>query len=209
MRNAQTYKLLDAAAVRAISSSTDATPIVVTTSTAHGLSTADLVQISGHTTNIAAYGLRKITKTGASAFSLQDPDTGNDIAGSGAGAGSGGVFSLAAKRVNVRDFRHVVLHFDTDGGGDAAFTVKLVGSALEDCPDFAAAQADDNQYDYIQMVDLEDGSAVDGDDGFVVATADDHRVFEANVNGLNWISVVPTAGSAGEITVTATAYENR
>lgn len=208
MRDEKFYTLLDAVAVRAITSSTDATPIVVTTSAAHGLSTGDVITIFGHTTNVAANGTYKITKVDADEFSLQTL-AGADVAGSGAGAGANGCFALAAKRPLVADFKHAVFSIDTDGGGDAAMTIKLVGSVSEECPDFAKAQSPSNSYDYIEMIDYEDGAAIDGDTGFVVATADDHRIFEANVNGLRWISVVPTAGTAGEVTVRARLFSDQ
>ena len=200
------YKVLDAAPVRAITSSTDATPIEVTTAASHGLLTGDLVSIFGHTTNVAANGTFKITKTAADKFTLQNLNTGANIAGSGAGAGSAGVFSPAAKRLFTQDFDVVSIGVDTDGGGDAAMTVKVVGSFAEDCPDFAAPQSASNQYDYLDCIDLEDASSIDGDVGFVVATADDHRHLEVNAQGLRWISVIPVAGTAGEITITARIF---
>lgn len=200
-RDSKLYTLLDAAPVRAITSSTDATPIVITTAAVHGKSSGDHVLIFGHTTNIAANGTYKITVVSTTKFSLQNIDSGADIAGSGAGAGANGSFCPAPKRVLLQDARHAVFSFDTDGGGDAAMTVKPVGAITDDCPDFAKAKGPSNSYEYIQMADYEDGSVADGDDGFVVASADDNRFYEANVNGLEWLSVVPTAGTAGEITV--------
>lgn len=73
----------------AIASSTDATPIVVTTSAAHGLKSGDMVRISGHATNVAANTDCIITVTDATHFELKDLSHAN-IAGSGSGAGSGG-----------------------------------------------------------------------------------------------------------------------
>lgn len=73
----------------AISSSTDATPIVVTTTGAHGLKTGDSIRIAGHATNVAANTDASITVTDSTHFSLDDLSHVN-IAGSGAGAGSGG-----------------------------------------------------------------------------------------------------------------------
>lgn len=73
----------------AIASSTDATPIVVATSSAHGLKTGDAVRIAGHNTNVAANTDCAITVTDTTHFSLQDLAHVN-IAGSGSGVGSGG-----------------------------------------------------------------------------------------------------------------------
>lgn len=67
----------------AIASSTLATPIVVTTSTAHGLATGDTITISGHLTNTAANGTWTVTYVSATTFSLQTS------VGNGAGIATG------------------------------------------------------------------------------------------------------------------------
>ena len=54
----------------AIASSTNATPIAVTTSTAHGLVTGASVNIEGHLVNLSANGKWIITVTGTSVFTL-------------------------------------------------------------------------------------------------------------------------------------------
>ena len=75
-----------------ITSSTDATPIVVT-STAHGLSDGTRIRIFGHTTNVAANGSFYVDSTGANTFALySNSGLTVPVAGSGAGAGSGGYF---------------------------------------------------------------------------------------------------------------------
>lgn len=62
-----------------ISSSTNASPIAVTTAT-HGLSTGDYVLIASHTTNTKANGLWKVTVTSSTVFTL-DGSTGNGVGG--------------------------------------------------------------------------------------------------------------------------------
>lgn len=105
------------------------------------------------------------------------------------------------KAIAIEDFKHAVFSFATDGGGDAALTVKFQGSIAEDAPDFSAAQSASNMWDYIEVVDLEDGTAIDGDTGVAVATADDYRLLEANINGLKWLCATVTARTEGEVTV--------
>jgi len=199
-RDVKSYKLLEAAAPRAVVSSTNASPIVVTTGT-HGYETGQKITLFGHLVNTNANGTWVITVLSSTTFEL------NSSTGNGVG-GATGVYSEQSKYAFAGDHRNVVLSFDTDGGGDAAMTVKCVGSIQKDPPDFAAPQAADNQYEYIDMIDLQDGSALDGDTGFIVAAADDHRMFEVNINGLRWIAVIPIAGTAGEITVNARLFNN-
>lgn len=54
----------------AISSSTNASPIAITTAAPHGYTSGDTVQIIGHQTNTGANGLWVIAVTGASTFTL-------------------------------------------------------------------------------------------------------------------------------------------
>ncbi len=152
-RLSYTRKLMDAYAVRTIATgTTDATPIVVT-SASHGLETGDQITLFGHTTNTNANGFWVVTKVNDNSFSL-DGSIGTGSAGSNDGA-----FAKSKGMANVDDYKACVLSFDTDGGGDAAMTIKLVGSIQTDQPDFAAPQADDNQYEFIYMVDLENPTA--------------------------------------------------
>jgi hypothetical protein len=63
-----------------ISSSTNATPISITTSAAHGYSTGDTVFICDHTSNTNANGTWEITVTGSTTFTLTG-STGNNTGG--------------------------------------------------------------------------------------------------------------------------------
>tara|TARA_R110000868_G_scaffold410411_1_gene698378 strand:- start:88 stop:372 length:285 start_codon:yes stop_codon:yes gene_type:complete len=68
--------------------------------------------------------------------------------------------------IDVRDFRNCVVSIGT--ASSANLTCKAQGaialaSASNTPPDFTAAQTVANNWDYIQMVDLNDGSPVSGD----------------------------------------------
>lgn len=109
--------------------------------------------------------------------------------------------------INVEEFDHVVFSFATDGGGTAALKVSFAGSIQDTAPDFSAAKTKTNMWDVIQVKDLEDGSAIDGDVGVSVATADDYRLFEANVNGLKYLNAIVSALTAGNVTVKARLFK--
>lgn len=64
----------------AISSSTNASPISITTTAAHGLVTGDTVFVCDHTTNTNANGTWEVTVTGSTTFTLNG-STGNGIGG--------------------------------------------------------------------------------------------------------------------------------
>jgi hypothetical protein len=86
--------LLDVTAVgSAITGATNATPIVVT-STAHGLSNGDLVADFSVGGNTAANGVFRVANVAANTYELTDPDTGANIAGSGAYTSGGRMLPL-------------------------------------------------------------------------------------------------------------------
>lgn len=215
MKNFQEYTLWNAVTPQAVTSSTDATPIVVTKAS-HGYSTGNKVIINGHGTNIAANGIYSITVLSSSTFSLQDVNTGANIAGSGAGAGSGGVVALAPAVVLVEDFRNAILSVETSGG--ANFTLKIAGSigklvsdavAGNDAPNFGATQSKSNPYTFLQIINLDTAAAVNGATGVTSAGTDLHNQYEVNINGQKYLSLVPTAWSAGAITVKLQVFDNK
>jgi hypothetical protein len=68
-----------------VTAATNATPIQITTSAAHGRSTGDIVLLRNvRGANAAANGRFKITVVNSTQFTLQDPDSGANIAGNGA-----------------------------------------------------------------------------------------------------------------------------
>lgn len=75
------------AGIRQITSSTNATPIVVTTAVAHGFTNGDIVYVDGITTGTSGNGLWVITAASGSVFSLTDPVTGGNAVGNGVGSG--------------------------------------------------------------------------------------------------------------------------
>jgi hypothetical protein len=107
--------------------------------------------------------------------------------------------------VNVRDFKHLVLSLDFSD--TSTMTAKIQGSVQETAPNFAAAASKSNSWDYIEAIDLEDGAAIDGDTGIAV-TANDHRLVEVNVNGLEWVCVELQAYTAGKLNVSYEAFSN-
>lgn len=110
--------------------------------------------------------------------------------------------------LKVEEFRNITLSFATDGGGDADLTAKVQSSISEEAPNFDNAQSVTNHWDYVNVVDLQDNAKIDGDDGFVVSTADGYRLFEVNTNGLRWLNVNVTTRTEGELTVKAQPFTN-
>jgi hypothetical protein len=108
--------------------------------------------------------------------------------------------------IDVKDYRHVILSLAT--ASSANLTVKFAGSISGDAPTFSAAQSVSNHWDYIEVKDLQDGSAIDGDVGIAPAGTDDFRLLEMNTNGLNWINANVTARAAGSVTIKVVLYND-
>ena len=108
----------------------------------------------------------------------------------------------------VQDFSHCVFSYATDGGTDAALTVNFQGSIQDTCPDFAVWQSVTNMWDYIEVIDLNTGSAIDWDTWVSVATNDDYRLFEANINGLKWINAIVSGRTQWEVTIKWCLFSN-
>jgi len=106
----------------------------------------------------------------------------------------------------VSDWEHVLISLSSQSS--ANFTVKFQGSHSDACPDFGAAQSATNEWDYIQVKDYQNNSAIDGDTGVSFAGTDDVRMFEFNTNGLKWVTAVVTARSAGSVNVKMKGYSN-
>lgn len=106
----------------------------------------------------------------------------------------------------LEDFRHVLLTLSSQNS--ANFTVKIQGSNQTEMPDFSAAKSASNQWDYVQIKDLQDNSSIAGDTGVAFAGTDDVRQFELNTNGVRWVCAEITAISAGSVNLTAKGFNN-
>lgn len=204
----QSIDLFSAVTPVAVTSSTDATPIVVT-ATAHGLITGQRVFIYGHTTNVAANGIFKVTVATANTFSLQDEITGVNVAGSGAGAGSSGLLVPAPAVLLVKNFRNIIIQVGTSG--TSTLTLKAAGSLGRAAgaaprlglPNIGATVSPSNPYSFLQIIPLDTQTALAGGTGLALSGADVNNMYEVNTNAIEYFTVIPTAWTQGVITVKA------
>lgn len=211
----QSVNLFNAVTPVTVTSSTDATPIVVT-ATAHGLVTGQRVLIYGHTTNVAANGIFKVGVTTANTFQLLDEITGAAVAGSGAGAGSGGICMIAPPVLFVKGFRNIILQVGTSGG--ATMTLKAAGSLgrtgsfsvapRESLPNIGATVSPANPYNFLQLIPLDTDTPIAGNTGIALSATDVNNNYEVNTNALEYFTFFPTAWTAGVITVKALLTTN-
>lgn len=213
MRDQKSYTILNDIGIKTATFTAATTDII--TANAHGLVNGNMVVLTTTTTLPAGlalatvyYVVQETTNTFKLSTTSGVEGAPVDVTDTGTGTHTFTMHDIG-NSIYVGDFRNAILTFATDGGSDAAMTVQLQGSIQEDAPDFSAAQSVTNMWDYITMIDLEDQSSFDGETGFVVATEDDYKQLEANVNSLKWINCIISGWTAGEITVKVLLVDNQ
>jgi len=117
-----------------------------------------------------------------------------------------------SEQIFVSDFRNAVISF---GAAAANLTVKVRGGIImqsanesPDAPDLKSATSATNVWDYIEVVDLEDGAGIDGDTGIAWAATSESRIVELNINALDYIVVEVSAYTGGTISAFLTLADN-
>ena len=202
MRSVVEYNLFESTKVLQKAFTAATTDIV--TSAAHGFATGDKIRVTtsgadlpaGLSTNTDYY----VVRISANTFYLNSKPGDSsadrvDITDAGTGTHT---LHLKSRVIDVQDFRHATLSWST--ANSANFTTKVQGSRQEDV-NFENAASATNRWDYIQVVDNEDGSTIDGDTGISpsVAATDESREFAINVDGLRWICLDVTSWTAGTL----------
>lgn len=94
----------------------------------------------------------------------------------------------------VKGRRHLILELGASGISGESCVVKIQASSQEDRPTFSSAASPTNSWAYIQVIDLEDGSAIDGTTGITV-NADGLNRYEIQSNGATWVDIIISATS--------------
>lgn len=213
MQDFKEYQIWNGVTPKAITSSTNASPAVLTI-TSHGFSTGDYVMVYGHATNTNVNGIYSVVRLTANTLSLKNINTGADINGNGVG-GATGLIIAAPKIALSQSFDTAVL--DISSSGTATFTVKVLGSQglpmsssndqHGDTPIFGATISATNPQSFIQSVNLSDNSSVDGATGFVVAGTDVQQAYQINIDKMKYLTLVPSSWTAGAIYAKLTLYK--
>lgn len=97
----------------------------------------------------------------------------------------------------------------TMAGEAASGTLKVACSLADTAPTFSASQSATNTFDYVQIVDTEDGSTIDGDTGITLANTTDVRLFEVNANNFRWCTAILSGTVSGTTTVKFKPADNQ
>lgn len=116
-----------------------------------------------------------------------------------------GTASSVSAGIPVSDFKHCILSIT--GSSAADLKVYIKGAIKRDdtqaAPNFnirSSARSRTDHWDFMEVIDLEDGTVIDGDDG-VSLSGNIVRLIEVNINSLDWLAVEATAITAGTVTV--------
>lgn len=159
---------------RTITNATNSTPIVITTSTPHGMSTDQRYTIRGVSGNTATNGRFNITVLSTTTFSLQDAIDSSDVAGNGTYSAGGECYS-----VETVDYLNALPAEATWGGDDVILTGKTVQNGIFDADD-------------IKFINVPNGTVVKGvilyyslGSRFIIAVIDtlDSNPFSVQANG--------------------------
>lgn len=99
------------------------------------------------------------------------------------------------------------LVIDLVGSNTSVATIQFVGSIDENAPDFSVPASESNRWEYVQMIDIKDGSTINGATGVVLA-ADAVMILEANVNVLRWFGIIVSAYTSGQLDSFLRGYNN-
>ena len=120
--------------------------------------------------------------------------------------------STVATAIDVRDYRNCVISLAAVGGADLKVFFK--GAVGEVAPAFGSPRSKANQWDYIDVADLEDGASIDGDTGLTFNSGnayDNTRLVEININALDFLAIHQTqivTGAADALIVFGTFTTN-
>ena len=114
--------------------------------------------------------------------------------------------------IDVRDFRNAVVKIWTSWS--ANMNIKCQGAIVwptnpNTAPVFSASQSIGNHWNYIQMVNLDDGGAITGSTWITYTGTDWYYTCAINIDNLDYINFEVTARSAGVITIDIQLSDNQ
>lgn len=106
----------------------------------------------------------------------------------------------------VSDYEQMFLTLATDN--NAEWTIKIQGSFSVEAPDFSQSADADNQWSYISVRDLEDGTNTDGTTWISLEGTDTVASYLVNTPWLRWLGVTISTYTAGNFNVTFSGFSS-
>lgn len=80
-------------------------------------------------------------------------------------------------------------------------TFKFVAGFKKDVPDFLTASSNENDWHYVQVIDTEDGTTINGDTGVTLSAAALHKAYSLNLDGAEYIGVIISGATGGGLEI--------
>ena len=94
---------------------------------------------------------------------------------------------------------------------NATATTKIACSLADVEPTWASAQNATNTWDYVEIIDTQEGSSIPGDTGIALVSATDVKLFEINSNNFRWCNayVSNTSTNSGYLNIKFKPADNQ
>lgn len=118
--------------------------------------------------------------------------------------------AIAGNQFRVEDFETITVRVTTNGSGNMVLKCQGAVHSLNEDKSlgliaFGSAKSGSNPWEHVNMINLEDGSSVDGSTG-VTLGANESRLFQVNVDGLDLVNFIVSTYTAGTVSVKAVGY---
>jgi hypothetical protein len=90
--------------------------------------------------------------------------------------------------------------------GDGEWTIKIQASFQDEAPDFSQAAAADNQWTYISVRALEDGTNIDGTTWITLGGTDAIASYLVNTPWVRWLGATITSYTSGSVDVSLNGF---
>lgn len=105
----------------------------------------------------------------------------------------------------VSDYEQMFLTLAPDS---AEWTIKIQGSFSYEQPDFSQSASADNQWSYISVRNLDDGTNTDGTTGISLEGTESVASYLVNTPWLRWLGVTITTYTAGTFNVSFSGFSS-
>lgn len=173
-------------------------------STAHGLAVNDVITLTNSggalpTGLSAATYYYVIEVIDADTFKVSTTPGGSTADPSDTGSGTHSFHEeYEGAPILVSDWKSLMLTVHTSDSASVTLYAKV---AIADTkPTFINPASESNRTATVMLINLEDATGVEGDDGIVIAGTDIAKAFKVNVDGAMWFTLVTKLFNAGQVT---------
>lgn len=113
--------------------------------------------------------------------------------------------------IDVRDYRNIVVCVSTSSSASLTLKAQWAIAKSKDpyiAPDFSASQSVSNSWGYLQIIDLDSWWALAWSTWIVLTWTDIIKLYEVNVNSIDYLNFSITARVAWSVTIDLIATNN-